>query len=119
MEVGGRIPAHGRRNRGGKRMGSLGRLAVRSGGRWVVEFGLWKTYVGDHSPLSLAGDAWPAAAPGGVAGERERARQRGSHGSERESERSRGRESRVPLRVLSPGVPPPLFVLISFFFFDN
>ena len=38
---------------------------------------------------------------------RERARQRGSHGSERESERSRGRESRVPLRVLSPGVPPP------------
>lgn len=53
MEVGGRIPAHGRRNRGGKRMGSLGRLAVRSGGRWVVEFGLWKTYVGgSFAPFS-------------------------------------------------------------------
>ena len=41
---------------------------------------------GDRSSLSLAGDAWPAAAPGGVAGERERARQRGSHGV-REGER--------------------------------
>ena len=106
MEVGGRIPAHGRRNRGGKRMGSLGRLAVRSGGRWVVEFGLWKTYVGDHSPLSLAGDAWPAAAPGGVAGERERARQRGSHGSERGRALERERGSGCPCP--SPRVPPPL-----------
>ena len=53
MEVGGRIPAHGRRNRGGKRMGSLGRLAVRSGGRWVVEFGRLRRVVrGPFVPFS-------------------------------------------------------------------
>ena len=52
--------------------------------------------VGDRSSLSLAGDAWSAAAPGGVAGERERARQRERHESERESEvERRGSEREI------------------------
>ena len=38
----------------------------------MVEFGRLRRVVkGDRSSLSLAGDAWSAAAPGGVAGERE------------------------------------------------
>ena len=84
------------------------------GGVWAVE----DVCGGNHSPLSLAGDAWPAAAPGGVAGERERVRQRGSHGSERGRALEREWGSGV-LPGPKPESAPPPFVLISFFFFDN
>ena len=60
---------------------------VRSGGDLTVERGGGDAWWGDRSSLSLAGDAWPAAAPGGVAGERERERGREGDTGVRESER--------------------------------
>ena len=92
---------------GGKHMGSLGRLAVRSGGRWVVEFGLWKTHV--RGPVASSrrrrvADGSDAGRRPVVAGERE--------GAVRFREREEGRGCfRFPLA----GESHPPFADFSFF----
>ena len=71
--------------------------------------------VGDRSSLSLAGDAWSAAAPGGVAGERESEAERETR--ECESEGWRESEGRVLISGAQARESPPFCSNFLFLFF--